>query len=103
MPVGVPGAGRGRDGSDPGVGMTSSVSPGAATAQRETVWLVAVGGALVGLGCLLVTAGAISSVVFGGGLAWPHSAQFGTIIRRTLSDPGRPAAAWPPSLSSRLP
>jgi hypothetical protein len=83
--------------------MTGAGSPGAATDQGETVWLVAVGGALVGLGCLLVTAGAISSAVFGGGLALPHSAEFGTIIRRTLADPGRPAAAWPPSLTSRLP
>ena len=103
MPVGVPGLDDGRGRPIARVGMTGAGSPSAAPDQGETLWLVVAAAAAVGLGCLLVTAGAISSAVFGGGLALPHSAEFGTIIRRTLADPGRPAAAWPPALSSRIP
>lgn len=83
--------------------MTGTIAGGGNAEHPETVWLVAGGAAILGLGCLLVAAGAISSTIFGGGLVLPHSAQFGTIIRGTVGDPSRPPAAWPAPLSSRLP
>src|SRR5437879_3022965 len=79
---------------DPSLGVTGTIGGDASSDPGETVWLVDGGAALVALGCLLVAAGAISSAIFGGRLAWPHSAEVGTIIRGTLADPAGPAAAW---------
>ena len=83
--------------------MTATARGGEGTDQDETVWLVATAAALLALGCLLVAAGAVSSAVFGAGLAWPHRAELATIVGRTLADLGRPAAARPPALRSRPP
>jgi type IV secretory pathway TraG/TraD family ATPase VirD4 len=83
--------------------VTGTIAGGTNTEHPETVWVVAAGGAALALGCLFIAAGAISAAIFGNGLALPHSAQFGTIIRGTLTDPSHPAAAWPAPLNTRLP
>jgi type IV secretory pathway TraG/TraD family ATPase VirD4 len=83
--------------------VTGTINPAAGADNTEAVWLAGAGAAILGLGCLLVAAGAVSAAVSGGGWVWPHTAEWGTIIHRTLADPTRPAAAWPVALSRRLP
>jgi hypothetical protein len=81
--------------------MTGPAAP--AADSGEALWVVAPGVILLVGGCLVVAAGALSAVLFGGGLVVPHTRDVGTIIHRTLANPSRPAAAWPPALAARMP
>ena len=71
--------------------------------DSDTAAVAAIAAVVAVAAAMVIAAGAVSAVVFGGGWVWPPSSQWATIVHTTIMRPGRPAAAWPFPLSGRLP